>query len=505
VRDAVGVLLPIPVVAGILAGDALGPRPAIGALVVTGALIAPLTLGVPRGIAALCIAVALGTLGCAMECRALDGLASGTVARLADARADVTADVVLVDDPDGTRWSTQVLARVVTITPNRHREVRTAPHVGLLREHRTVLVTAAGDATGRLAVLTVGDRAVLRGWLHPLDGFDRRMRWRHAVAELDADELVTASFATSVTAAVANHARALTLAGAQLLPATERALVAGFLLGDTRDLPEPVVQSFRDAGLSHLLAVSGANVAFVLALVGPVLRRSPRLARLITTLLVLGLFGAMTRWEPSVLRACAMAAIAVMAAHVGRPTGGLRILALALTALLVIDPFLLRSVGFLLSCGASLGITLLAGPIARRLVGPAWLRESLGTTAAAQLGVAPVLLPVFGSVPLVAFPANLLAVPLAGPLTTWGLTGGVLAGLVRTRAPSLARLLQLPTRVLAEAVMGLARLAATTPLAVDARGALGLGAAACMVVALVAVVRTHRRNIRARAMVVPPR
>ena len=71
----------------------------------------------------------------------------------------------------------------------------------------------------------------------------------------------------------ANSARAAVLAGTNVLPATERALLAGFLLGDTRSLPDALVDDFRDAGLSHLLAVSGANVAFVLALAGPLLRR----------------------------------------------------------------------------------------------------------------------------------------------------------------------------------------------------------------------------------------
>ena len=69
--------------------------------------------------------------------------------------------------------------------------------------------------------------------------------------------------------------------GGSHLPATERALVAGFLLGDTRALPTEVEEEFRAAGLTHLLAVSGANVAFVLALVAPVLRRLALRTRLV--------------------------------------------------------------------------------------------------------------------------------------------------------------------------------------------------------------------------------
>ena len=120
----------------------------------------------------------------------------------------------------------------------------------------------------------------------------------------------------------------------------------------------------------------------------------------------------MTRWEPSVLRGdrdgrrsrCWPGTSGV------RPPG-VRVLVLAATALLLADPFLLHQVGFLLSCGASLGIALLARPITARLRGPLWMREVLGVTAAAQVGVAPVLIPVFGSMPLVALPANLVAVP----------------------------------------------------------------------------------------------
>jgi competence protein ComEC len=368
-----------------------------------------------------------------------------------------------------------------------------------------VLVVAEADAAVRTAVLAAGDEVVLRGWFRPLEGYDTRFRWRHAAARFDARDLVDASRAAAPLAVAANHARSIVLRGTDGLEPTEGALVAGFLLGDTRDLPPDVLERFRASGLSHLLAVSGANVAFVLALVGPLLRRSTRAVRLVVTGAVLVVFGAMTRWEPSVLRACAMAATAVVAAHLGRPARGVRVLALAATVLLLADPFLLHSIGFLLSCGASLGITVLAAPFSGRLRGPAWLRESVATTIAAQIGVAPVLLGVFGSIPLVTAPANLLAVPLAGPLTTWGLTGGVAAGIVRPSAPTLTVVLQLPTRVLAQALLGLADLAGSVPASVGAIELAVGGAGTLVLVVTVAVRRRHRRMLRERALVVPSR
>ena len=188
------------------------------------------------------------------------------------------------------------------------------------------------------------------------------------------------------------------------------------------------------------------------------------------------------------------------AVHLGRPAPALRTLALACSALLAIDPFLVHSIGFLLSCGACLGIALLAPAIAARLPGPVWLREIVAVSAAAQIGVAPVLLPVFGSLPLVSLPANLLAVPIAAPLTTWGLAASTAGGLVAPIAPGLARLVQLPTGVLADAVLGIADAAARVPVMLDTRTAVVLA-----LVVGIAVIRRRPRMLRRDALVVPPR
>jgi competence protein ComEC len=183
---------------------------------------------------------------------------------------------------------------------------------------------------------------------------------------------------------------------------------------------------------------------------------------------VIGLFAVMTRAEPSVLRASAMASIACWSAFVGLPVARLRVLALAVTALVLVDPLLSRSVGFQLSVGASLGLATLAAPLARRLRGPRWLAEALAVTIAAQAGVAPVLLTTFGGMPIVTPLANLLAVPVAGPLTAWGMSAGLVAGLLR--GPP-AALLHVPTNVMVAWIGGVARASARLPLGLlDVRG-----------------------------------
>ena len=194
----------------------------------------------------------------------------------------------------------------------------------------------------------------------------------------------------------------------------------GFLLGDTRGVPDDVTDDYRAAGLSHLLAVSGANVAFVLALVAPILRRQSLRARTATALLVVLVFAAMTRFEPSVLRASVLATVGLLATFAGRPASRLRALALAVVALLVVDPFLCILVGFQLSVAASIGIALFTAPIAARLRGPAFVRDPLAVSLAAQVGVTPALLLIFGDVPAVTPLTNLAAGPAAEALGVFG-------------------------------------------------------------------------------------
>jgi competence protein ComEC len=199
------------------------------------------------------------------------------------------------------------------------------------------------------------------------------------------------------------------------------------------------------------------------------MRRLGLRGRLVLGLAVLGLFGVLTRWEPSVLRAEAMAALALLASTLGRPASGLRVLALAVTGLLLVDPLLVTSLGFGLSVGACAGIAVLSAPLTAAIPGPRSVASALGVSMGAQAGVAPLLVPAFGSIPVVTLPANLLALPAAGPLTAWGMAAGIPAGIAARLPPGsgggvLAAVVHLPTRALLAWVATVARHAATAPL-----------------------------------------
>ncbi len=487
------------VIVGIAAGHRGPASPGWRLLAVAGlAGLAALLVGDVRArrcVALIGVAAVAGTL----TLRARDGLEHSPLTQPVLERDLVVLRGRLVGDPDtfgpGARTArVEVRTRAFLVVDRSGEPVAGSAGEWRSGGDRHVIVRAAGREARRVATLAAAGEIVVLGRLGPLQDFDSWMWRRHVVGELDVVQMVDVAPARLPLWRMANTVRGLVLAGGASLPSPERGLLAGFLIGDTRSIPTAVTDEFRAAGLSHLLAVSGANVAFVLGGLRPLLRRGSWRTRWMLSVAVVILFGTVTRWEPSVLRASAMAIVAVSASALGRPTAGLRILAIAVTALLLADPFLLHSVGFLLSSGASLGILLLSEPIRRRFPGPAWFTEVASVTLAAQLGVAPILLPVFGTVSLVSIPANVLAVPAAGAITVLGLVSGVLGGLVRPWWPLAAEVLQWPVLGLLRWVEAVASVAARHPVAIGPRAAWALVGA---VGALGAVLRWRRGAPRA--------
>ena len=165
-----------------------------------------------------------------------------------------------------------------------------------------------------------------------------------------------------------NRVRALIPPATSSLGGDDAALARGLIIGDDSDQPEAMTARFRLSGLSHLTAVSGQNVALALSIVAPLLAARPaRRCGSSATIAVIGWFVVLTRAEPSVLRAGTMAALAALAFALGSEREPPRLLAVAVVVLLLVDPLLVRSVGFWLSVGATAGVTMVGPPLQRRL------------------------------------------------------------------------------------------------------------------------------------------
>ena len=271
-----------------------------------------------------------------------------------------------------------------------------------------------------------GGTVVARGLLAPLrdDPFDMARRRLGARTMLHARDATTA-LPSGGPHLVATRVRIGLTRSTDGLEESAGALLRGLTIGDTSDLEEHLLGLFRRAGLSHLLAVSGSNVAVVLAGVGFLLRRFALITRLLLAAGALCLFVLIVGPEPSVLRAATMGGIGLAALVWGERPEPLQALGLALGVLLLIRPGLLYSVGLHLSAAATAGIVLWADPLARKLrVLPRPVALALGATLAAQFAVAPIVLGVFGEASLAAPLANLLAFPAVPPATVLGLAAG---------------------------------------------------------------------------------
>jgi competence protein ComEC len=410
-------------VAAALVAPAVPVPAALGLLVVSACLRRP-------PLVALAIALLVG----ARAHDQIDALAAPLPER-------IRGTVLLVDDPRPQEFG---LRAVISADGRRYLAEVPAEHAALLRASAT------------------GDHLVIEGRPRPLRGAPQGwVRSQHLAGRLSVTRLQRGPPAAPWFAA-ANAARRTLTAGAASFGDEHRPLYLGMVMGDDRELSDLRRFRFRAAGLSHLSAVSGQNVAFVLAVAAPLLQRLERRGRAVATLALLVSFVLVTRAEPSVLRAGVMAGIGVVALTTGRLAPGLRILSLTVMVLLVVDPLLVHSLGFRLSIAATAGLVLLTGPIEQRLPGPRWLRLPLAVTSAAQLATAPLLVTLDGGLSPASIPANLAAVPAAGLLMMLGVTVGPVAGLV---AEPIAAVLQLPARALVAWIDQVATWGAAAPVA----------------------------------------
>lgn len=208
------------------------------------------------------------------------------------------------------------------------------------------------------------------------------------------------------------------------------ALVPGLAIGDTSAVGTTLDDAMKASSLSHLTAVSGANCAIVTAAAFALAAVAGfgRGIRIVVALLALVGFIVLVTPESSVVRAGAMAVVVLIALASGRPGGGVAALAVAVIALLCVDPWYARDYGFALSVCATAGLLLLAGPLARVMarVMPTPLAIVLAVPLAAQLACQPVLILLDPALSLYGVPANVLAAPAAPVGTIAGLVGCLL-------------------------------------------------------------------------------
>jgi competence protein ComEC len=409
-------LAPAAIAAWIAAAAAIGwPTSTAllaGAVLLTaGFASARLASSASRALAAALLAAAAAAVVAGLHGAAVD---LGPIPGLAAQRAQVTVTGRVASDPVGR---TGAYGRIVVVRLTAHEVVGrgavtkvTSPIVAIgddswseLRLGQTI------RATGRLGVASTPDAAaVLYGDAVPIVVGEPTWLWQGAGAVRQ-----------GVRDAVARA------------PPDERGLVPALVDGEESPELDALAADFQTSGLTHLLAVSGSNLTLVLSFALLVARYCGVRARGLTVVGVVTVvfFVMLARPEPSVLRAAAMGVVGIAGLAAGGHRRGSRTLCVAVLVLVLLDPWLARSTGFVLSTLATAAILVCGRPwrdaLARWM--PPWLAEAVAVPLAAQVACTPVVVTLSGQVSLVAIAANVAAGPAVGPATVLGLAGGLVA------------------------------------------------------------------------------
>lgn len=221
----------------------------------------------------------------------------------------------------------------------------------------------------------------------------------------------------------------------RLFPDPEASLLAGILLGVDNQIPQEVNQAFRDTGTSHLIAISGFNIAIIAGVFAFVFTRLLGKRRgALAAGLGIAFYTFLVGASPAVVRAALFGGLTLLGRQLGRRQTGLNSLAFVAALMALFDPFVLWDIGFQLSFAATLGLVLYTAPFteafiqfttrflprnrAERLAGP--VGEYFLLTLAAQLTTLPVIIYHFRQISLISFAANPLVLPLQPPVMLLG-------------------------------------------------------------------------------------
>ncbi|NKZ75968.1 DUF4131 domain-containing protein [Rhodococcus hoagii] len=373
------------------------------------------------------------------------------LAALTAGGGSATLVVELGDDPKVLRGKSFGGERQLMLRASLQ-EVRTDRTV--LRAGGSILVFAEGE---QWAGLLPGQRVTLRGRLAEPERRDLTVA---VVRATGSPQHVAEPPAIQRWAGVVRDR--LASAAGSALPADQAGLLPGLVVGDTSGLAQETKDEFTAAGLTHLTAVSGANVSIVLGAVLLVVRGvglGPRTGALLAGIALVA-FVVIARPSPSVLRAAAMGCVALLALVTGRRKQAIPALAASVVVLLALSPSLAVDFGFALSVFATAGLVVVSPALVARLRArgwPRWLAEMCAVALAAFVVTAPLVAAMSGTVSIVSIVANVLVAPAVAPITVVGAATAVLAVvwlpaaalLVRVAGPPLWWLLEVADRAAA--------------------------------------------------------
>ena len=249
-------------------------------------------------------------------------------------------------------------------------------------------------------------------------------------------------------------------------------LLNAMLWGVKGGISDHVYDSFRSCGVAHILALSGLHVSFVVGALNRLARRARPKARFYISAVVLFAYCAIAAFPASLIRASVMSLCGLYASASGRrydmPSG----IAFSAIVILLADPTALYSIGFELSFGAVIMISLLMRPVTELLSFlPPPIAQMAALSACGTLGTLPLSVYYFGTIPVLGLFANTLILPIVPFVFLSAMAVNLIGIIVPAAAGALSFIPMLLTGMTTEAANAVSsvsfavRQAAITPLA----------------------------------------
>lgn len=209
------------------------------------------------------------------------------------------------------------------------------------------------------------------------------------------------------------------------MPKRTANLLLGILIGERDNIQEDIIESFRTANLSHILAVSGAHTSYIILGITYLISKSktPKRIGYIITIINLLIFIIITGASYSVVRACIMAIVVIGAKICYRKENFFTSICISLIIILIQNPFAINDIGLKLSFMGTAGIVILNKSITNffiKLKIKQKIAEALSVTFSAQLMIMPITILNFNTISLTFFISNILASPLLGIIIIFG-------------------------------------------------------------------------------------
>lgn len=209
------------------------------------------------------------------------------------------------------------------------------------------------------------------------------------------------------------------------MPKRTANLLLGILIGERDNIQEDIIESFRTANLSHILAVSGAHTSYIILGITYLISKSktPKRIGYIITIIILLIFIIITGASYSVVRACIMAIVVIGAKICYRKENFFTSICISLIIILIQNPFAINDIGLKLSFMGTAGIIIFNKSITNffiKLKIKQKIAEALSVTFSAQLMIMPITILNFNTISLTFFISNILASPLLGIIIIFG-------------------------------------------------------------------------------------